>query len=618
VSMAHELPPRDPPRDPPSDPELRELAAARAVYRYDHETVPGVAMVRGLPRAELPPLRWTALAVRAVLRAFLNDHLASWVITRGRLGPLGAAAAVLRSLLRRAGELSVMLLRAAWTGVVGLFRPRPAGPISAAVLDMAALDAPAGVADSFEDYERLFQIVEVPALAARRDDDRVFARLRVAGANPMAITRPPEGWQAGFPVTDALLRAQPAFADDTLARAAGERRLYMVDYALLADTEPGANGARQKYVHAPKALFAVPSDPRHGRLLPVAIQCTQGPDPESLFTPGGGARWEMAKTVLNTADTNRHGFVDHLAHTHLLLEAFVLATPRQLPRRHPVSALLRPHLETTAFINHVATSLLLGPGGSVDRLFSGTLAGSVGVAVAATRARFDARMLPNNLVARGVDAAVLDYPYRDDAQVLWRSIRDWVGGFLELRYRSDAEVAADPQLRAWAAELVSEDGGRLQGFGDDPSGAIATVATLVDTVTMVVFTASVQHAAVNFPQRTIMAYAPLLPMGGFGPAPRASAPCTVADRLALLPPLETARKQVRELGVLGGVYYKRLGEYPPGHFTDPQALRALRVFQASLLDLEVRIEARSRADEAAGEAPYRTLLPSAIPMSTSI
>ena len=130
--------------------------------------------------------------------------------------------------------------------------------------------------------------------------------------------------------------------------------------------------------------------------------------------------------------------------------------------------------------------------------------------------------------------------------------------------------------------------------------------------------ASAQHAAVNFPQRSIMAYAPILPMGGYAPAPRASESYTEADHLRLFPPLETARKQVRELGALGGLHYKQLGEYRAGHFGDERVHAPLEAFRRRLARIESDIERRGRADMAAGRVPYLTLLPSAIPMSISI
>lgn len=49
-----------------------------------------------------------------------------------------------------------------------------------------------------------------------------------------------------------------------------------------------------------------------------------------------------------------HEVVSHLGNTHVVLEGPVVAMNRQLPKEHPIYALLQPHLEGTAFINWAA------------------------------------------------------------------------------------------------------------------------------------------------------------------------------------------------------------------------------------------------------------------------
>lgn len=46
-----------------------------------------------------------------------------------------------------------------------------------------------------------------------------------------------------------------------------------------------------------------------------------------------------------------HEVVSHLGNTHLVLEGPMVAMNRQLPREHPIHALLQPHVEGTALIN---------------------------------------------------------------------------------------------------------------------------------------------------------------------------------------------------------------------------------------------------------------------------
>ena len=92
-----------------------------------------------------------------------------------------------------------------------------------------------------------------------------------------------------------------------------------------------------------------------------------------------------------------------------------------------------------------------------------------------------------------------------------------MAGYLQLYYPDERTIAADTELQAWARELISPDRGRVDGFGQD--GGIQTRDYLIEVVTTLLFTASAQHAAVNFPQRGIMSYAPAMPLATYAPTP---------------------------------------------------------------------------------------------------
>lgn len=608
------------------------LERARRRYEYDYELVPGVAMLRKLSWAELPSLRWLYAAVRIIIKVGWNEIRVGHRFARRRRGYLGPSYELLRwfgsRVFRSIRYLRIIGLRR----LARLFRAQDEDLLNRRIsghlplesetlgksLNFVFLDEPSGTSEDLDDFRALFQSIELPKLAANHLDDATFAQLRVAGPNPMALRKAQADWAEDFPVTTEMFRQVAGFEDDDLDSAGRENRLYLVDYSLLSAVEGGHNSGRQKFSYAPKALFALTKDQEAAQLHPISIQCAQPAEPGHLFIADGSQAWNVAKTVVNIADTNRHGFVDHLAHTHLILEAFILATNRQLARAHPLALLLRPHLEATAFINLVASVLLLGPKGSVDELFSGSLAANTRVAATAAQDCFNDLMLPRDLELRGVTSPLLDYPYRDDALRLWSAIHGWVAAYVALYYASDDEVVGDRELQAWAQELVSDEGGRIRGFGDGERGQLTTRAYLIEACTMIIFTASVQHAAVNFPQRTIMAYVPLFSMGGYADAPTDPPSAQSKALTSFYPPLETARKQLRELTVLGGLYYKKLGQYPSRHFSDPKVGALLDAFQAELVDIESAITERNRALEARGQAAYTTLLPSAIPMSTSI
>ncbi|MGK3984425.1 lipoxygenase family protein [Sorangium sp. So ce136] len=475
-----------------------------------------------------------------------------------------------------------------------------------------------GPATGLYDYASEFQTLRLPEIASVYQDDTSFAWMRVAGPNPLVIKRVTSPG-ANFPVTDAQYQSVMG-KGDTLASAGEEGRLYLADYKALAQLVPGTAPDQQKYVEAPLALFAVPAAGSPSRLLrPVAIQCTQTPGAASpIFTPSDGVAWEVAKLHVQVADGNHHEMVSHLGQTHLIIEAFAMATPRRLAPEHPVNVLLTPHFQGTLAINNAAEADLIAPGGPVDNLLAGTIASSTQLAIDSVLSySVNQQFLPAALASRGVEDpdTLPSYPYRDDAVLLWGAIHQWVSRYLAIYYTSDADVQGDYELQSWFTELSSPAGGGLRDIGED--GAISTVAYLADLLTHVIFTASAQHAAVNFPQNFIMSFTPALPLAAYAPAPSITEGLPPSEIFQHLPPLQHALLQLGVMTLLGGVYYSRLGDYdrniPGVYFTDARVREPLEAFQRALLDVETTIGKRNLQ-----RIPYVVLLPSQIPQSINI
>ena len=490
-------------------------------------------------------------------------------------------------------------------------------PFAGRLLDGLKEKAPTGRPQQLADYEKLFAYIGLPQIAASFQSDEMFAWLRVAGPNPLMLERLTAA-DPRFPVTEAQYQSVMG-ASDSLDAAIQSGRAYLADYGILDGALGGTFGTQpqvQKYLYAPLALFAVPVE--GGLMRPVAIQAGQNPTDYPVVTPAasgspGAEAWLIAKTIVQIADANFHEGVSHFARTHLLIEPFVMATHRQLPPDHPLSRLLLPHFQGTLAINDSAKGFLVSALGGVNRLLSATIDHSRVLIVKGFQMRgFNAEMLPQRLKDRGVDQANLPvYPYRDDGLLIWNAVHDWATAYLELYYRSDAEVQNDAPLQAWAAELVAFDGGRLQDFGDAGTGQIATLAYLIDAVTLIIFTASAQHAAVNFPQNGIMSFAPAMPTAGYAPAPTDAASPTWLD---LLPPLDQAQAQLNLLYLLGSVYFTHLGDYEPQQFSDSRVAEPLQSFQQQLRDIAQMIDQRNLDRPWA----YDYLKPFNIPQSINI
>lgn len=643
-SAAPSLPQNDTPAQKTA--RAAQLVQSQSVYVWttDIPTLPGLPLAASVPASNEPTIPW-GLTLIGILLAIARNAL---TVKLGGVdkGELDTPRAQYEAALAQCDAIEASVAKmAAQHGVHqgGNIVERVVGDIEAAVeaaehdmhvalltgykdalKDMIALtDAEAaglggGTPRTLDAYRALFDTLPVPGIAYTFQDDTEFARLRVAGPNNMliaGITAIP----ANFPITETQYAS--VVNGDTLSDALLAGRLFLLDYQELSVLTAGTYGSDQKYVGQPMALFAVP--PGGSSLVPVAIQCGQDAASGPIFTPSVVANdqwgWEMAKLVVQVADGNYHELFTHLARTHLVIEAFAVATHRHLAEVHPLWALLVPHFEGTLFINDQAATSLIAAGGPIDHIFAGTITSSQ-LAAVDDRLAFDfyGKMLPADLAARGVGtgSTLADYPYRDDALLVWGAIHGWAKAYVEHYYASDADVTGDTELAAWTATLVGE--AQIKGFRP-----ITTRAQLVDICTMVMFTASAQHAAVNFPQKSIMAFAPAVTGAAWQPAPTQQAGEDKAAWLATLPPVALALEQLNTLELLGSLYYRPLGQYLsnaypyPTWFQDPAVTAPggpLAAFQTALTGVEAEIVARN----AERMQPYTYLQPSLIPTSINI
>ena len=612
--------------------------SANYIWTKDIATLEGVPLAATVPKSDDPTLEWFIILAKVGLEIARN----AIAVKLSGLGSSHDGVALITAQARcGAIETSLVSLSAhhdAKTGGNIFKRVESAVEESVEYLDQTAhlallkdhvaelramielTDAErhsigAAVPPSLEAYRALFDTLDVPGIAYMFQEDDVFARLRVAGPNAMLIKG-----IAALPNNFALTPDQYAAVvnGDTLSTALSEGRIYLCDYDELKVLVAGKWDGIPKYVYRPMALFAVP--PGGASIVPVAIQCGQeGP----VFTPtaiaGDKWGWEMAKLVVQVADGNYHELFVHLARTHLVLEAFAVATHRNLATVHPIWGLLVPHYEGSLFINNQAAGSLIAANGPIDHIFGGTITSSQQAAVE-DRLAFDfyTKMLPADLAERNVNdtATLVDYPYRDDALLVWQAINQWATQYVNIYYASDDAVLGDTELAAWATSITSE--GLVAGFTP-----ITSRQQLADVCTMIIFTASAQHAAVNFPQKDVMSFAPAVTGAGWAAAPTEQSGHHKQGWLGTMPPLSLALEQLNTLYLLGSVHYRPLGDYRSNDipynswFRDPEVTGAdcaLPCFQATLQTVEDKIAVRN----AERMWPYPYLLPSLIPTSINI
>ncbi len=459
-------------------------------------------------------------------------------------------------------------------------------------------------------FRLYYPLRSLPEVAGRWIQDEEFARQRLDGINPVLLKLVTE-MPANFPLSDA--QVQGVIAPDTsLAALLAARRLFLLDYEILHGLEPDYG----RFCVAPMAYFWLDGN---GRLMPLAIQLGQSPEEAvTVFTPKDDHwTWLLARAFLQCADGAFHEIVAHLGGTHLVMEAFWVATCRTLPAQHPLHVLLKPHFDGTLAINHAARTKLLAPNGPIDQAIA---YGSVGcltlLGLAYERWSFEDTDPVAQMRARGVlDKDVLpNYHYRDDALALFAVIQDFVRDVLRVYYPDDATVRQDGELQAWAAELSSPQGAAVKGLPYGAAG-IETFEQLHRLVAQVIFNCSVEHAAVNNGQYAQFGWIPNTPGALCLPPPKDHGPRNEANFVYALPDGLGVAEQLALVHLLSERTEQPLGTYDEDFFAGVAPVRdALDRFRGRLDDIGRAILERNRQLR----VPYRFLQPWLVARSISI
>ncbi|MFI9385938.1 lipoxygenase family protein [Kutzneria sp. NPDC052558] len=558
-----------------------QLAAARREYRYTMDFGFPVSSTLGAEHEPAPAWQLKALAKQEELRLNLLrlKRQGKWNFVND-LQPLAPH------------KLAAMVRENDMAGIVEYFMPLPGGVTG---------DHHDKTIQAFRD---VFARVSPPAATADFESDEYFAEVMVAGPDPTRLVRM-DRVPAKFPLTTAHL-------GEDLDQAVAAGRVYWIDYEAMSALDNGTHPQSPKYMYSPMVAFVVPRG--GGALKPFAIQCGQDPAGRDIYTPADGYSWRLARNCVLAAHNTYHEVLTHLGFTHLMSEPVLIAAVRNLAVNHPVAVLLRRHFEGTMSINKLAVELLIQPGRAVEYLIGSDLKSTYPwLAEHRSKRSFRDNYLPTMLASSGTDSvsALPYHPYRDDGLLVWNSVYRWVSDFVGAYYKSDVDVAGDHELQAWAAEVASADGGQVRDFGATP-GQILDRHDLVEILTMVVWTAGPQHAAVNFTQADHMAFLPANPLAGYTEEPKGLGHGE-ADWLANLPPLDVAVQQFCVMTFLGSVHHTTLGDYG-SDFAGSAVSAPHKRFRAELAAVDEEITARNRRRS----RPYTYLRPSLIPNSTNI
>lgn len=603
------------------------LAAAQKQYQYDYGIVPQLPLI-DLKAGHPPGQTLTSIDMWPWLYQTLSHGLALVenllaVLDKSANATTRATAAKLR--LELGGLTTGSLSEIATAGVAGSIWKKIQALVEKALEVFLEEKGLFGTATSMQDYLDLFQTMPLPACTkyfrtgvSQATQDAYFAREPVQGNNPVVLERVKAGELTGtLPITDAQYQGVMGAGDD-LATAISDGRLYWCNYRELAGLKDGTY-PQAKFAYAPIALYAVPKAGADRALVAVCVQCAQTPGPAAPLIFPSDPAWPLARTIVRAANQMHHVELSHVPRTHVVMEAICIATWNTLSTRHPLHRLLVPHTIGTLAFDSQATGAMMDMKTGWFRVLLGSTHPTTMTTMndAYFQRSFTDYALPNDLKNRGVDdtTALPYYPYRDDGLLLWNATYAWVQRYVQHYYQSAKDVQDDTELQAWVAMLTApakaaDQGAQLKDFGDG-KGQIQDVATLVDTITTIVWLATGGHAAIHYVLTNQGVFAPAAPMAGYAPGP--IDPKTPADELTGLPPLQWAAYQLA-INSFGSIRINRMGHYGFLHFHDLPINLALWDYQQALEAAETTIAQRnqSRPD------PYPILLPSQVPLSIHI
>ena len=189
-----------------------------------------------------------------------------------------------------------------------------------------------------------------------------------------------------------------------------------------------------------------------GGLVPAWVELEDG----TRVKPGEPG-WERARLVFTCAMQTWTVIVAHLVHVHYLTTgAFAAAAQLTLPWAHPLRRLLEPHIAGTLLVNWRANHNLLGATGAVQSAYTYPIE-SLATLISRGVEKFDLAHydLPASLKRRGLDELAQSgrYPAAEDGLLIWGVLVRYVRRYVGVYFATDAQVAADAGLQAFATQL---------------------------------------------------------------------------------------------------------------------------------------------------------------------
>ncbi|XP_014828891.1 PREDICTED: arachidonate 5-lipoxygenase [Poecilia mexicana] len=469
----------------------------------------------------------------------------------------------------------------------------------------------------FADFEKIFVRIKNTIseyVMQHWKEDFMFGYQFLNGCNPVLIRKCTE-LPDKFPVTNEMVSVSLE-RDLTLEQEIKAGNIFIVDYDMLDGINANSTDPyTQQYLAAPMCLLY---RNLRNKILPIAIQLGQDPDENPIFLPTDGQYdWLLAKIWVRSADFQHHQNITHLLRTHLMTEVFGIAMFRQLPAVHPVFKLLIPHIRFTIAINTKAREQLICECGIFDKANATGGGGHIQLVQKATKTlTFRSLCFPDMIKSRGMDSTeeLPTYFYRDDGYKVWEATKSFVSDVIGIYYTSDERVQGDEEIQAFVKDVCSFG---MQDFDHcEFPKSLKTRDELVEYLTVIIFTASSQHAAVNFGQYDWCSWIPNAPSTMRKPPPKEKGQVDVKTIIESLPDRGRSSWHLGAVWALSQYQENELylGMYPDEHFIEKPVKDAMGKFRKELAEITRSIKRRNEEKK----LPYYNMSPDKIPNSVAV
>ncbi|RVE68810.1 hypothetical protein OJAV_G00095590 [Oryzias javanicus] len=221
--------------------------------------------------------------------------------------------------------------------------------------------------------------------------------------------------------------------------------------------------------------------------------------------------------------------------------------------------------------------------------------------------------IPDDIEDRGL-GDVKNFYYKEDGLKLWEIMHSFVIETLSYYYKDDDMVKKDDELQNWIKEIFEH--GFLKNEKTGIPHEFTYMTDLVKFVTMVMFTCSVQHAAVNSGQRDFYGWMPNGPSTMREPPPTKKGAVTTAKIMEALPDTKITASSMEIVRLLSTPPSdaKFLVDFKEEYFTEDGPCKQIKNFKAELQDLSKQIKERNKNLE----LPYTYLDPAFVEWSVDV